>query len=216
MAGATLIDDNQPGPCVVVGSVDTDFVVDRIGRDVEALLGARPEEVLGTSLLTWISQSDAGPLVRVLASSPTGGALRVHLCHRGRRLVPASLIVTPLLPAPSCAFAVVRHSATDAGAGGGPFPDTFLRVVARAVGLYQAGTNAASMPPVAPDVSALSDRERDVARQLLRGDRVPAIARSMYLAPSTVRNYLSSTFRKLGVHSQQELLDLLRDTDIRW
>jgi DNA-binding NarL/FixJ family response regulator len=37
----------------------------------------------------------------------------------------------------------------------------------------------------------------------------------MYLAQSTVRNYLSSTFRQLGVHSQQELLDLLRDADIR-
>jgi DNA-binding CsgD family transcriptional regulator len=214
VAGATLIDDDQPGPCVVVGSVDTNFIVDRIGRDVEALLGSRHDEVLGTSLLTLISQSDAGPLLRVLASSPTGGALRVHLRYRGRRLVPASLIVAPLLPAPSCAFALVRHSAIDAGAGGGPFPDTFLRVVARAVGLYQAGTNAARVP-VAPDVSTLSDRERDVARRLLRGDRVPAIARSMYLAQSTVRNYLSSTFRKLGVHSQQELLDLFRDTDIR-
>ncbi len=198
-----------------MGSVDSNFIVDRIGRDVEVLLGSRHDEVLGTSLLTLISQSDTGPLLRVLASSPTGGALRVHLRYRGRRLVPASLIVAPLLPAPSCAFALVRHSAIDAGAGGGPFPDTFLRVVARAVGLYQAGTNAASVLPVTPDLSALSDRERDVARRLLRGDRVPAIARSMYLAQSTVRNYLSSTFRKLGVHSQQELLDLFRDTDIR-
>jgi hypothetical protein len=195
VAGGTLSDCDQLGPCVVVGSVDTNFIVDRIGRDVETLLGLRTDEVLGTSLLSLIGQSDTGPLLRVLASSPTGGTLRVHLCHRGRSLVPASLIVVPLLPAPSCAFALVRPSATDAGARGSNFPDTFLRVVARAVGLYQAGTNAAPVLPTGPNLSALSDRERDVARRLLSGDRVPAIARSMYLAQSTVRSGSSRRVR---------------------
>jgi DNA-binding CsgD family transcriptional regulator len=32
----------------------------------------------------------------------------------------------------------------------------------------------------------------------------------MFLSPSTVRNHLSSVFRKLGVGSQQELISLLR------
>jgi DNA-binding CsgD family transcriptional regulator len=32
----------------------------------------------------------------------------------------------------------------------------------------------------------------------------------MYLSQSTVRNHLASIFRKVGVHSQPELLEYLR------
>jgi DNA-binding CsgD family transcriptional regulator len=35
----------------------------------------------------------------------------------------------------------------------------------------------------------------------------------MYLSPSTVRNHLSTIFRKLGVHSQAELIDRLYSPD---
>jgi DNA-binding CsgD family transcriptional regulator len=58
----------------------------------------------------------------------------------------------------------------------------------------------------------LSRREQDVVRLLLRGDRVPAIAQHLWLTQSTIRNYLYSVYRKLGVKSQQELIVLLRDT----
>ncbi len=51
----------------------------------------------------------------------------------------------------------------------------------------------------------LSDREAQVVRLLLTGYRVRAIGALIYLSPSTVRNHLSTAFRKLGVASQQEL-----------
>lgn len=73
---------------------------------------------------------------------------------------------------------------------------------------------AAQSPPTslpAPaDLSRLSPREQKIVLRLLAGDRVPRIAESLYLAPSTVRNHLSSVFRKFGVNSQQELIVLLR------
>ena len=59
---------------------------------------------------------------------------------------------------------------------------------------------AAQVPtsPSAPlEVSRLSPREREIVQRLLAGDRVLRIAGSLYLAPSTVRNHLSSTFRKV-------------------
>jgi DNA-binding NarL/FixJ family response regulator len=65
------------------------------------------------------------------------------------------------------------------------------------------------MPP------CLSTREREIVTMLLAGDRVPAIAQSLHLAQPTVRNHLSSTFRKLRVSSQQELIYLLRDRGSR-
>ena len=40
----------------------------------------------------------------------------------------------------------------------------------------------------------------------------PEIARSMYLSQSTVRNHLTAVYRKFGVHSQRELLELLTST----
>jgi len=51
----------------------------------------------------------------------------------------------------------------------------------------------------------LSDREAQITRLLLTGHRVPDIARLLFISQSTVRNHLSSVFRKLRVNSQQEL-----------
>jgi len=52
----------------------------------------------------------------------------------------------------------------------------------------------------------LSAGEARVVRLLLSGFRVPLIARQLYLSPGTIRNQLGSVYRKLGVHSQQELI----------
>jgi len=58
----------------------------------------------------------------------------------------------------------------------------------------------------------LTTRELDIVARLLSGDRVPAIARALFLSPGTVRNHLSNAFQKLGVGSQQELIELFRKT----
>ena len=62
-----------------------------------------------------------------------------------------------------------------------------------------------------PGLDRLSRREFEVVRMLLHGDRVPVIARQLFVSQSTVRNHLSSVFRKLRVRSQQELIVLLRE-----
>jgi diguanylate cyclase (GGDEF)-like protein len=56
----------------------------------------------------------------------------------------------------------------------------------------------------------LSTRQLEVLRRLLAGERVPSIARALYLSQSTVRNHLSVIYQRLGVHSQEELIQLLR------
>ena len=60
------------------------------------------------------------------------------------------------------------------------------------------------------DLQHLSSREREIVARLIAGDRVPSIAKQLFLTEGTVRNYLSSIFRKLGVGTQQELIELLR------
>ena len=61
-----------------------------------------------------------------------------------------------------------------------------------------------------PTLSELSDRQWEVVSRLARGERVSTIASEMYVSESTVRNHLSAIFRQAGVHSQRELLALLR------
>ena len=55
----------------------------------------------------------------------------------------------------------------------------------------------------------LSAREREVAGLVLRGNTVAAVARKLYISENTVRGHMKSIYRKLGVHSRQELIDLL-------
>jgi DNA-binding CsgD family transcriptional regulator len=55
----------------------------------------------------------------------------------------------------------------------------------------------------------LTDRQREILTRLARGDRVATISRGMHLAASTVRNYLTALYRKIGVHSQAELIEHL-------
>ena len=54
----------------------------------------------------------------------------------------------------------------------------------------------------APDegqVEGLSERELEVLRLLVQGHSNPEIARRLFLAPGTVRNYVSTILQKLGV-----------------
>jgi len=72
------------------------------------------------------------------------------------------------------------------------------------------GSWTASTATRVPALSGLTSRELEIVRRLLVGDRVPMIAQQLFLSESTVRNHLTSVYRKLGVRSQQQLLSLLR------
>ena len=64
-----------------------------------------------------------------------------------------------------------------------------------------------------PSLGDLTSRQWQVLVRLLQGARVGTIALEMYLSPSTVRNHLSIVYRKLGVHSQAELIEKFRAVD---
>jgi DNA-binding NarL/FixJ family response regulator len=79
--------------------------------------------------------------------------------------------------------------------------------------LREVGVTEAGLWEAHPDVAALSRREIEITRRLVDNVRLPEIARAMHLSPHTVRNHLKSVFRKLGVHSQSELIEWAR---ARW
>ena len=63
--------------------------------------------------------------------------------------------------------------------------------------------------PATTDLTSLSQRERDVVNALCRGLRLSDIAKVLGISNHTARNHLKHVFRKLGVHSQVELLSLI-------
>lgn len=57
----------------------------------------------------------------------------------------------------------------------------------------------------------LSRREWEILRELNDNHRVPSIAERLAISQHTVRNHLKAIYRKLGVASQAELIELTRD-----
>jgi DNA-binding NarL/FixJ family response regulator len=64
-----------------------------------------------------------------------------------------------------------------------------------------------------PHFAELTRRQREILIRLLNAQRVSMIASDLYLSPSTVRNHLTTIFSKFAVHSQAELLAVLRTTN---
>jgi len=58
---------------------------------------------------------------------------------------------------------------------------------------------------------SLTEREIEILRLARRGLPNPQIAQSLHISPGTVRNHLSAVYRKLGVHSRYEALQVAQE-----
>lgn len=72
----------------------------------------------------------------------------------------------------------------------------------------------ASTSPAGQPFPELSERERDVLRLLAQGHTNASIARHTHLADKTVRNYVSSIFRKLQVNDRVDAAIRARDASL--
>lgn len=61
----------------------------------------------------------------------------------------------------------------------------------------------------------LTAREREVLSLIVRGEGNPAIARILVVSPKTVRNYVTSIFRKLDVSTRDQAVKRARDAGLR-
>jgi DNA-binding CsgD family transcriptional regulator len=206
------------GP-VVLGVLNAALCVEDISGSVRVLLGHEPSDCLGAVALEAVHPDDLSAalfgLVQALRSGSSAD-LRVRLCARDRLWTAVRLVLAPF----TCA------SRLRVGFAAAPEQEPARREGADRLGAVQAlvhrlalELDAVSMEPagrVPTAVAAqlaqanLTDRESQILGLLLDGQRVPAIARSMYVSRSTVRNHLCAIYRKLNVHSQAELLELLR------
>lgn len=70
--------------------------------------------------------------------------------------------------------------------------------------MRQAAVGPASRTAGVAPTEVFTERERDVLRLLVQGHSNPEIARRLYLAPGTVRNYVSVILQKLGVSDRTQ------------
>lgn len=224
LAIATLMNEDDGGHATVpwrsdesfspvLGSTDARLMVDRISGEVFQACGWRPDEIIGTSLLSLIAPASVPGILSALAETSTneeGVALRVDVVRADHEVIGCQVVVIPLRPAPSCAFAVLPDNAD-----GGPTDGRTVAAMIARLGHGIRGAVTSQMMAEAPirsdvDLSRLSSRELDVVSRLMAGDRVCAIATHLFLSEGTVRNHLSTVYKKLGVKSQAPLIALLR------
>ncbi|MGZ0212708.1 MAG: response regulator transcription factor [Actinomycetales bacterium] len=67
----------------------------------------------------------------------------------------------------------------------------------------------------ARDSHALSDRERAIARELVRGRNSAEIAETLFISVNTVKSHLKSIYRKLGVTSRVEAIHKSRELGLQ-
>jgi DNA-binding CsgD family transcriptional regulator/PAS domain-containing protein len=210
----------EPGS-VVLGTVDSNWRIDRVSQDVTALLGLTPEQSTGQPVLAVIHPADLPAFLAAVEHARRGQrAVRVtlRLGSKSRDWVAVAVVLATIAPGdpPPLAFALIRDDAADRS---GPKDSTremqleahMLRIADE---LHAAGLipRLQQLPALTdePRLGKLTSREWAVLTRLVDGQRIPAIAASLYVSQSTVRNHLSSIYAKLGVHSQVDLIRLIR------
>jgi DNA-binding CsgD family transcriptional regulator len=205
----------QEAPAVV-GSADAALLIERISSDAEDLFNVAVSDLFGTSLLSLVAQDDEPALLLAFSeASASQTGITLHVRVRNGAQGPAlscDVIILPLQPGPSCAFIFLPiPEGPSADPVSGALSAILLRLGrgAEVAQFARAVVRMLSERKV-PGVDRLTTRELEILTRLLQGDRAPAIAQQLFVSQSTVRNHLASVFAKLGVTSQQQLLNLFR------
>ena len=58
----------------------------------------------------------------------------------------------------------------------------------------------------------LTQREEEVLSYLGRGRTAPYIEKEMFISDGTVRTHINHIYKKMGIHNQQDLIDVVEET----
>lgn len=213
-------------PEVTIGTIDEAGAFDRLSPEVKDLLGYSNVDLDGELLIDSVHPDDAHRFRSAAARSLVdrcGVGVTVRLANQAQGWEDVRMVLSPSDDGASGRLGVsltddVRSLEQSAGRPDRDRTSTSAleRGLARIANEIQALRTAVGMADLpagdaVPELADLSARQWEVVTRLLDGQRPPAIAKAMYLSQSTVRNHLAAVFRKLGVHSQQELIDRLQE-----
>ncbi len=206
---------------VAVGIVDADWHILRISADVRLITECDPDGYLGRRLPDLVHPDDVaaagGPRPHP-PDEPVALESKVRITDCAGGWVEVCKLLAPFRedgrPDAVTAFALVGS-----GDGAGHQPDDRVRELEMRLRRISAEIRAAGILDTVgvhgprldrPQLGDLTTRQWEILTRILQGQRVPAIASELFLSASTVRNHLTTIFRKFGVHSQSELIQLLR------
>lgn len=207
------------GPDAIEVAVGT---VDRHSRRLaeirprsQVVLDLAPEEVPGADLISLVHPDDMDRLIDVLgkAGDPSDDAVTVRLRQGDGAWAEIQCIALPTSPDEPLRVAFTPAAPPPADAPGDRLADLERQILRIAAELHSVSDLRRDSPVAEsqrPALDALHPKQRDIVDRLVRGERVPTIAKAMYLSPSTVRNHLSKVFKIFGVDSQASLLAALR------
>jgi DNA-binding CsgD family transcriptional regulator len=208
----------EPGS-VVLGTVDGSWRVDRISQDVTPLLGLTPEQCTGRPVLGVIHPSDVPAFLAAVEHARRGERavrLALRLSARFHDWTEVAVVLATIAPGdpPALAFALMRYDDADSPGDRPREMQLEAHMLRIADELSAAGLipRLQQLPALSdePQLGKLTSREWAVLTRVLDGERVSAIAADLFVSQSTVRNHLSSIYAKLGVHSQVDLVRLVR------
>lgn len=202
----------DPG-VIVVGAIDSACRVTAVSKDVHELLELDAADLIGKRLLSSVARQDVGRLraasresrehsVGLTIDMRTGSGAWLQIC----------VLLTLVADDAEQWFMLVRDPPDE---GGDARAAELERHLWRIAGEVEASGVLHRMMPVTSvgqfaQLNALTIRQWEVLSRIARGERVPTIAKELYVSQSTVRNHLSAIFERFGVHSQAELLEALR------
>jgi PAS domain S-box-containing protein len=214
-------DDAPSTENLMIGTIDAQWRIDRITGADDPVLAYRPQQVLGNSAFATIHPEDVGIGMLLAAHSNLRKGVtfgRIRFATRDGGWVTRRVSLQPLTGEGSegFAFTVCREASQPHTAD--PCMDAAegLSAALRATDAHRKTSGLAAWmaaSPTAlgvPELSTLTAREYEIVLRLAFGDRVRTIADDLHLSQSTVRNHLTTVFRKFNVSSQIELLARLR------
>lgn len=205
---------------MAVGLVGPDWVVRSISADVSDILGLAPLDMVGRRLIGAVREADVQHLLEAAQQSDTDDsvALRIEVRNGSGDWQLVCCVLSSIAGAAGRLFILMPEPDTDLRPGpGADEVDAHLRVIASEFGASGLLERMRVTPDLValPEVAGLTARQWEVLSRLLLGDRVPTIASELFISQSTVRNHLSAMYERFGVHSQAEVIDLVRKRTAR-
>ena len=201
---------------VAVGLTDQNWIVETVSTEIAELIDRTSSEVRGTSLLGLVDPEQVDELrgARPDVDEPRSLPQVRFVLPDGGEVAVCVLLAPRPEAGTGMRFALVGRIESYFPQQQDRVADLELRLrrigaEVRAAGLID--TAASSTFQDHPEIGDLSSRQWEILSRLLDGERVPTIAKELFISQSTVRNHLSMIFRRFGVHSQAELLEKLRE-----
>jgi DNA-binding CsgD family transcriptional regulator len=198
---------------LAVGKASEQWVIESVSADIVDLLDITSDQAIGRRLIPDSGQREALDLLDPArwASEECSVSLRVRVEDGSGELRPLRCVLVPsagptnrwFMLLPEAEFVLDQSQDRTA-----QLEQHLWRIAAEveASGVLHRYGKGIPDPTLVPQLKALSARQWEVLSHLMRGERVPTIAKEMFVSASTVRNHLSAIFQRFGVHSQAELL----------